>query len=63
MGLPALRDDAPARRERTRGHLPALGSIEERDEAISKLKEDFYSASHRRTRTWKWQTIEKALAS
>ena len=56
-----MREDAPFRTGRSRGSLPSLATPVERDEAIQKLREDFYSAAHRRTMTWKWQTILNAL--
>ena len=59
--LPALREDAPFRTSRGRGALPPLATPSERDEALAKLQEDFYSAAHRRTMAWKWQTIVTAL--
>ena len=61
-GLPAMREDAPFRVGRSRGSLPSLSTPDERDDAINKLREDFYSAAHRKAMSWKWQTILKALS-
>ena len=60
-GLPPLRWDAPARREKTKGHLTDLSSPHARDAALDDLVEGFHSASTRRAAHWKWTTIVKAL--
>ena len=60
-GLPSLRWDAPARRERTRGQLTNLSSPLERDVALDELIGGFQAASTKRASQWKWETILKAL--
>ena len=59
--MPGLREDAPHRSARSRGSLPSLSEPFERDEAIRHLQDDFYSASTRRSLSWKWKTVVSAL--
>jgi hypothetical protein len=58
---PPLRDDAPGRKERRRGELPALRSEEERAAALFTFRTEIYAASTRRVMEHKLSTVTAAL--
>ena len=61
-GLPGLRKDAPSRVGQTKGQLPQLATVAEREGAMKALEDDVHAASSRKAVDMKMRTISAALA-
>ena len=60
---PALRKDAPERREYSRGSLPDLGAAETRQQYLHDFDEATYAQSSKAPRRSLWHTIHKIMAA